>query len=335
MKILVTGAAGFIGMYAARRLLDRGDQVVGLDNLNDYYEVSLKEARLARLNDQPSFRFVRLDLADRAGIDRLFAEEKFDKVIHLAAQAGVRYSIQNPHAYVDSNLVGFVNILEGCRHHGVKHLVYASSSSVYGGNQKMPFSEHDGVDHPVSLYAATKKANELMAHTYSHLYRLPTTGLRFFTVYGPWGRPDMAPFLFAGAILRGEPIKVFNHGHMKRDFTYIDDIVEGVIRAMDRNAEADAGYDPLAADPATSTAPYRVFNIGNNDPVPLMDFIGALEQATGRTAEKIYLPMQDGDVPATYADTSLLDQWVGFAPATPIQDGVDRFVAWYRDYYQL
>jgi UDP-glucuronate 4-epimerase len=335
MKILVTGAAGFIGMYAARRLLDRGDQVVGLDNLNDYYEVSLKEARLARLTDQPGFRFVRLDLADRAGIDRLFAEEKFDKVIHLAAQAGVRYSIQNPHAYVDSNLVGFVNILEGCRHHGVQHLVYASSSSVYGGNQKMPFSEHDGVDHPVSLYAATKKANELMAHTYSHLYRLPTTGLRFFTVYGPWGRPDMAPFLFAGAILRGEPIKVFNHGHMKRDFTYIDDIVEGVIRAMDRNAEADAGYDPLAADPATSTAPYRVFNIGNNDPVPLMDFIGALEQATGRTAEKIYLPMQDGDVPATYADTSLLDQWVGFAPATPIQDGVDRFVAWYRDYYQL
>ncbi len=335
MKILVTGAAGFIGMYAARRLLDRGDQVVGLDNLNDYYEVSLKEARLARLNDQPGFRFVRLDLADRAGIDRLFAEEKIDKVIHLAAQAGVRYSIQNPHAYVDSNLVGFVNILEGCRHHGVQHLVYASSSSVYGGNQKMPFSEHDGVDHPVSLYAATKKANELMAHTYSHLYRLPTTGLRFFTVYGPWGRPDMAPFLFAGAILRGEPIKVFNHGHMKRDFTYIDDIVEGVIRAMDRNAEADAGYDPLAADPATSTAPYRVFNIGNNDPVPLMDFIGALEQATGRTAEKIYLPMQDGDVPATYADTSLLDQWVGFAPATPIQDGVDRFVAWYRDYYQL
>ncbi len=335
MKILVTGAAGFIGMYAARRLLDRGDQVVGLDNLNDYYEVSLKEARLARLTDQPGFRFVRLDLAGRAGIDRLFAEEKFDKVIHLAAQAGVRYSIQNPHAYVDSNLVGFVNILEGCRHHGVKHLVYASSSSVYGGNQKMPFSEHDGVDHPVSLYAATKKANELMAHTYSHLYRLPTTGLRFFTVYGPWGRPDMAPFLFAGAILRGEPIKVFNHGHMKRDFTYIDDIVEGVIRAMDRNAEADAGYDPLAADPATSTAPYRVFNIGNNDPVPLMDFIGALEQATGRTAEKIYLPMQDGDVPATYADTSLLDQWVGFAPATPIQDGVDRFVAWYRDYYQL
>ncbi len=335
MKILVTGAAGFIGMYAARRLLDRGDQVVGLDNLNDYYEVSLKEARLARLTDQPGFRFVRLDLADRAGIDRLFAEEKFDKVIHLAAQAGVRYSIQNPHAYVDSNLVGFVNILEGCRHHGVQHLVYASSSSVYGGNQKMPFSEHDGVDHPVSLYAATKKANELMAHTYSHLYRLPTTGLRFFTVYGPWGRPDMAPFLFAGAILRGEPIKVFNHGHMKRDFTYIDDIVEGVIRAMDRNAEADAGYDPLAADPATSTAPYRVFNIGNNDPVPLMDFIGALEQATGRTAEKIYLPMQDGDVPATYADTSLLDQWVGFAPATPIQDGIDRFVAWYRDYYQL
>ncbi len=335
MKILVTGAAGFIGAATCQRLLARGDHVVGLDNLNDYYAVSLKEARLATLTGQPGFQFVRTDLADRAAIDRLFAGEKFDKVIHLGAQAGVRYSIENPHAYVDSNLVGFVNILEGCRHHGVQHLVYASSSSVYGGNTKMPFSEHDSVDHPVSLYAATKKANELMAHTYSHLYRLPTTGLRFFTVYGPWGRPDMAPFLFAGAILRGEPIKVFNHGKMQRDFTYIDDIVEGVIRAMDRNATVNDAYDAFSADPATSSAPYRVFNIGNNDPVPLMDFIGALETAIGRPAEKIFLPMQDGDVPATYADTQLLDDWVGFAPATPIQEGIHRFVAWYRDYYQL
>lgn len=334
MKVLVTGVAGFIGMYTARRLLDRGDEVVGIDNLNDYYEVTLKENRLATLTGHPGFRFQRVDLADRAGIDALFAAEKFDKVVNLAAQAGVRYSIQNPHAYVDSNLVGFVNILEGCRHNGVRHLVYASSSSVYGGNRKMPFSEHDSVDHPVSLYAATKKANELMAHTYSHLYRLPTTGLRFFTVYGPWGRPDMAPFLFAGAILRGEPIKVFNHGNMKRDFTYIDDIVEGVIRSLDRDAAVNPEYDPISADAATSDAPYRVFNIGNNDPVPLMDFIGALEKAIGREAEKIFLPMQDGDVPATYADTSLLDQWVGFAPATPIQEGVDRFVAWYRDYYK-
>jgi len=335
MKVLVTGAAGFIGMTAALRLLARGDEVVGIDNLNDYYPVALKEDRLRRLEGQPGFRFIRLDLADRAGIAELFAREKFDRVVHLAAQAGVRYSIQNPHAYVDSNLVGFVNILEGCRHNGVQHLVYASSSSVYGGNAKMPFSEHDSVDHPVSLYAATKKANELMAHTYSHLYGLPTTGLRFFTVYGPWGRPDMAPFLFAGAILRGEPIKVFNHGHMQRDFTYIDDIVEGVVRVLDRSATADAGYDPLSADPACSNVPYRVFNIGNSDPVPLMDFIGAIEAATGREAEKIFLPMQDGDVPATYADTELLDAWVGFAPATPIGEGVARFVAWYREYYQI
>ncbi len=335
MKILVTGAAGFIGMHTALRLLERGDEVVGIDNLNDYYEVSLKEARLAQLADKPGFRFVKMDIAYRPVIAQLFADEKFDKVIHLAAQAGVRYSITNPHAYADSNLVGFVNILEGCRHNAVQHLVYASSSSVYGGNAKMPFSEHDSVDHPVSLYAATKKANELMAHTYSHLYRLPTTGLRFFTVYGPWGRPDMAPFLFAGAILKGEPIKVFNHGDMKRDFTYIDDIVEGVIRAMDRNAEVNAGYDPLTADPATSNAPYRVFNIGNSDPVPLMDFIGALESAIGKPAEKIYLPMQPGDVPATYADTALLDNWVGFAPATAIKDGVNTFVNWYRKYYSI
>ncbi len=335
MKVLVTGAAGFIGMTTALRLLERGDEVVGIDNLNDYYEVALKDARLARLTGHPGFRFVRLDIADRSGVDALFKQERFDKVIHLAAQAGVRYSIQNPHAYADSNLLGFVNMLEGCRHHGVQHLVYASSSSVYGGNTKMPFSEHDSVDHPVSLYAATKKANELMAHTYSHLYGLPTTGLRFFTVYGPWGRPDMAPFLFAGAILKDQPIKVFNHGQMKRDFTYIDDIVEGVIRVMDKNATVDPAYEPISADPASSNVPYRVFNIGNSAPVPLMDFIDALEQAIGKTAEKIYLPMQDGDVPATYADTRLLDDWVGFAPATPIQTGVDRFVAWYRDYYQL
>ncbi len=335
MKILVTGAAGFIGMTTSLRLLARGDEVVGLDNLNDYYEVSLKESRLKRLTALPGFRFVKLDVGDRAGMEKLFAEEKFDKVIHLAAQAGVRYSIQNPHAYVDSNLVGFINILEGCRHHQVQHLVYASSSSVYGGNTRMPFSEHDSVDHPVSLYAATKKANELMAHTYSHLYGLPTTGLRFFTVYGPWGRPDMALFLFTKAILEGRPIDVFNHGNMKRDFTYIDDIVEGVIRVMDRNAAANPNYDAMAADPATSNVPYRVFNIGNNNPVQLLDFIGAIESALGMPAEKRLLPMQDGDVPATYADTDLLNDWVGFVPATTVQEGVNRFIAWYRDYYKV
>ena len=335
MKILVTGAAGFIGMTASLRLLARGDEVVGLDNMNDYYEVSLKENRLKRLTALPGFRFVKLDVADRAGMEKLFADEKFDKVIHLAAQAGVRYSIQNPHAYVDSNLVGFINILEGCRHHQVQHLVYASSSSVYGGNTKMPFSEHDSVDHPVSLYAATKKANELMAHTYSHLYGLPTTGLRFFTVYGPWGRPDMALFLFTKAILEGRPIDVFNHGNMQRDFTYIDDIVEGVIRVMDRSAVANPAYDALAADPATSNVPYRVFNIGNNNPVQLLDFIGAIENALGMKAEKRLLPLQDGDVPATYANTDLLNDWVGFVPGTSVEDGVGRFVAWYRDYYKV
>jgi UDP-glucuronate 4-epimerase len=335
VKILVTGAAGFIGMTASLRLLARGDEVVGLDNMNDYYEVSLKENRLKRLTALPGFRFVKLDVADRAGMEKLFADEKFDKVIHLAAQAGVRYSIQNPHAYVDSNLVGFINILEGCRHHKVQHLVYASSSSVYGGNTKMPFSEHDSVDHPVSLYAATKKANELMAHTYSHLYGLPTTGLRFFTVYGPWGRPDMALFLFTKAILEGRPIDVFNHGNMQRDFTYIDDIVEGVIRVMDRNAAANPAYDAIAADPATSNVPYRVFNIGNNNPVQLLDFIGAIENALGTKAEKRLLPLQDGDVPATYANTDLLNDWVGFVPGTSVQDGVGRFVAWYRDYYKV
>jgi UDP-glucuronate 4-epimerase len=335
VKILVTGAAGFIGMTASLRLLARGDEVVGLDNMNDYYAVSLKESRLKRLTALPGFRFAKLDVADRAGMEVLFAAEKFDKVIHLAAQAGVRYSIQNPHAYVDSNLVGFINILEGCRHHQVQHLVYASSSSVYGGNTKMPFSEHDSVDHPVSLYAATKKANELMAHTYSHLYGLPTTGLRFFTVYGPWGRPDMALFLFTKAILEGRPIDVFNHGNMQRDFTYIDDIVEGVIRVLDRNATVNAEYDPISADPATSNTPYRVFNIGNNNPVQLLDFIGAIETALGMKAEKRLLPLQDGDVPATYANTDLLNDWVGFVPGTSVQEGVNRFIAWYREYYSI
>ena len=334
MKILVTGAAGFIGMTTSLRLLARGDEVVGLDNLNDYYEVSLKENRLARLTPHANFRFVKLDVADRAGMEGLFAAEKFDRVIHLAAQAGVRYSLQNPHAYVDSNVVGFTNILEGCRHNGVQHLIYASSSSVYGGNTRMPFSEHDSVDHPISLYAATKKANELMAHTYSHLYGLATTGLRFFTVYGPWGRPDMALFLFTRAILEGRPIDVFNHGNMQRDFTYVDDIVEGVIRVVDKTAAVNPEYDPIFADPATSNSPYRVFNIGNNNPVQLLDFIGAIEDALGMKAEKRLLPLQDGDVPATYANTDLLDDWVGFVPGTSVREGVGRFIAWYRDYYR-
>jgi len=333
MKILVTGAAGFIGMHTSERLLARGDEVVGLDNLNDYYDPTLKDARLARLTPNKSFRFVKMDVADRAGMERLFADEKFDRVIHLAAQAGVRYSLQNPHAYVDSNLVGFINILEGCRHNKVQHLTYASSSSVYGGNTKMPFSEHDSVDHPVSLYAATKKANELMAHTYSHLYGLPTTGLRFFTVYGPWGRPDMALFLFTKAILEGRAIDVFNHGKMKRDFTFVDDIVEGVIRTMDHVAEADPGFNPDQPDPGRSNVPFRVFNIGNHNPVELMAFIEAIEKSLGKTAEKNFLPLQDGDVPATYADTSELNAWTGFAPATSVEEGVGRFVKWYRAYY--
>ena len=333
MKVLVTGAAGFIGMHVSERLLARGDEVVGLDNLNDYYDPSLKESRLDRLRPCAQFRFVKLDVTDREAMTRLFVEEKFDRVVHLAAQAGVRYSLKNPHAYVDSNLVGFMNILEGCRHNGVEHLVYASSSSVYGGNAKMPFSEHDSVDHPVSLYAATKKANELMAHTYSHLYGLPTTGLRFFTVYGPWGRPDMALFLFVRAILEDQPIDVFNHGKMRRDFTYIDDIVEGVIRVLDRKAEPDTAFDPLCPDPGRSHAPYRVFNIGNHDPVDLMDFIDAIEEALGRVARKNFLPIQDGDVPATFADVSELEAWTDFKPATSVRDGVGRFVAWYRTYY--
>ena len=333
MKILVTGAAGFIGMHVAQRLLARGDQVIGLDNLNDYYDVRLKEARLARLSALPGFRFERLDVADPAGMAALFAREGFERVVHLAAQAGVRYSLQNPQAYVQANLAGFVNILEGCRHGGVKHLVFASSSSVYGGNTKLPFSEHDNIDHPVSLYAATKKSNELMAHAYSHLFALPVTGLRFFTVYGPWGRPDMALFLFAKAILEGRPIEVFNHGRMQRDFTYIDDIAEGVIRVLDKPAVPDAAFDAAAPDPATSNAPYRVFNIGNHQPVELMTYIETLEQNLGRVAQKNFLPLQAGDVPATNADTTALRDWTGFAPATSVKDGVERFVAWYRDYY--
>jgi len=335
MKILVTGAAGFIGFHTCELLLGRGDEVVGLDNLNDYYDVRLKEARLARLKGRPGFRFHRLDLADRAGMEALFAAEKPQRVIHLAAQAGVRYSIRNPHAYVDSNLVGFMNILEGCRHHGVEHLVYASSSSVYGANTTMPFSVHHTVDHPLSLYAATKKANELMAHTYSHLYRLPTTGLRFFTVYGPWGRPDMAMFLFTEAILAGRPIDVFNHGRMRRDFTYIDDIVQGVVRTCDCIAPVNPDWSGAAPDPGTSAAPYRIYNIGNHQPAELMHVIACLEKTIGKTVEKRMLPMQAGDVPATYADVEDLTEAVGFRPATPIEVGIGRFVAWYREYHRL
>ena len=335
MKVLVTGAAGFIGMHVSQLLLARGDQVVGLDNLNDYYDPQLKLNRLARLTGKPGFTFVKLDVADRAGMDALFATEKFDRVVHLAAQAGVRYSIENPHAYIDSNIVGFTNILEGCRHSGVQHLAYASSSSVYGGNTRMPFSEHHSVDHPVSLYAATKKANELMAHTYSHLFNLPTTGLRFFTVYGPWGRPDMALFLFTKAIIEGRPINVFNHGQMVRDFTYIDDIAEGVVRVLDRSATPEPGYDALKSDPARSSAPYRIFNIGNHAPIPLMGFIEAIEQAVGTEAIKNFMPLQDGDVPATHADVEELTAWTGFKPEMPVPEGVRRFVAWYRDYFKV
>ncbi|MEJ6006646.1 NAD-dependent epimerase [Paucibacter sp. AS339] len=335
MKVLVTGAAGFIGMHVSQLLLARGDQVVGLDNLNDYYDPQLKHDRLARLTPLPGFSFVKMDVADKDGIAQLFATEKFDRVVHLAAQAGVRYSIENPHAYIESNIVGFTNILEGCRHNKVEHLAYASSSSVYGGNTLMPFSEHHSVDHPVSLYAATKKANELMAHTYSHLFRLPTTGLRFFTVYGPWGRPDMALFLFTKAIIEGKPINVFNHGKMIRDFTYIDDIAEGVVRVLDRVATPEPGYDPVKSDPAHSNAPYRVFNIGNHDPIQLMAFIEAIEKAVGQEAQKNFMPLQDGDVPATHADVEELAAWTGFRPAMPVPDGVAKFVAWYRDYYKV
>ena len=334
MHILVTGAAGFIGFHTSLKLLARGDTVTGLDNLNDYYEVSLKEARLAQLEARPNFSFARISLEDRPAMETLFANNRFDAVINLAAQAGVRYSLENPHAYVDSNIVGFTNILECCRHNGVSHLVYASSSSVYGMNSAMPFSVHDNVDHPISLYAASKKANELMAHTYSHLYGLPTTGLRFFTVYGPWGRPDMALFLFTKAILEGKPIQVFNEGNMLRDFTYIDDIVEGVVRVTDQTAAPNAGWDSAAPDPGTSSAPYRLYNIGNNNPVQLLDYIAAIEEALGMKAEKELLPMQPGDVAATYADIDALEAAVGYRPATTISTGVENFIRWYREYYQ-
>lgn len=334
MKVLLTGSAGFIGMHTSLRLLARGDTVVGVDNLNDYYDVNLKQARLARLTNHPNFHFHKLDVADREGMAALFAAEQPQRVIHLAAQAGVRYSITNPHAYIDSNIQGFTNVLEGCRHNGIEHLVYASSSSVYGGNTALPFSEHHNIDHPISLYAASKKANELMAHTYSHLFGLPTTGLRFFTVYGPWGRPDMALFLFTKAILAGEPIDIFNHGNMVRDFTFIDDIVEGVVRVLDKPATPNPAFDAAHPDPASSSAPYRVFNIGNNQPTPLLDYIAALEKALGLTAKKNYLPMQPGDVPATSANTDELNAWIGFKPNTAVTDGVARFVDWYRSYYE-
>lgn len=335
MKILVTGAAGFIGAALSIRLLERGDEVIGLDNLNDYYEVSLKEARLARLYGHPRFRFLRVDVSDRAAMEQVFATEQPERVMHLAAQAGVRYSLTHPHAYVDANLVGFMTILEGCRHNGVEHLVYASSSSVYGANTRMPFSVHDNVDHPVSLYAATKKANELMAHTYSHLYGLPVTGLRFFTVYGPWGRPDMSLFLFTRSILAGQPIEVFNYGHHRRDFTYIDDLVEGVMRVIDAVARPNPAWSGDSPDPGTSRAPYRLYNIGNNHPVNLLRFIEVLESCLGRVAVKKLLPMQPGDVPDTYADVKDLVDDVAYRPATPVEVGVERFVNWYRDYYQV
>ncbi|MEY4118144.1 MAG: hypothetical protein RLZZ116_1472 [Planctomycetota bacterium] len=333
MAILVTGAAGFIGSHVSHHLLDRGEEVVGLDDLNAYYDPTLKEARLARLSPKRGFSFVKLDVADRAGMEALFAQRRFDRVVHLAAQAGVRYSIENPHAYIHSNIVGFQNILEGCRHAGTKHLVYASSSSVYGGNAKLPFSVSDSVDHPLSLYAASKKANELFAHTYSNLFGLPTTGLRFFTVYGPWGRPDMALFLFTKNILEGKPIDVFNHGRHRRDFTYVDDIVEGVVRTLDRPAAPSAAFDAMNPDPGTSSAPWRVYNIGNSRPVELLDYIAAIERCTGRKATMNLLPLQAGDVPDTMADVSALESDTGYRPTTTVEVGVARFVEWYRAYY--
>ncbi|MCF6291741.1 MAG: NAD-dependent epimerase [Desulfobacterales bacterium] len=334
-KILVTGAAGFIGFHLSKRLLDHGIEVVGLDNLNDYYDPALKQARLDRLTPSPAFVHVNIDLADRGAMAGLFKDHRFDAVMNLAAQAGVRYSLENPHSYVDTNLVGFVNILEGCRHSGVSHLVYASSSSVYGANTRMPFSVHHNVDHPLSLYAASKKANELMAHTYSHLYGLPTTGLRFFTVYGPWGRPDMALFLFTKAILGDRPIDVFNHGRMVRDFTYVDDIVEGVFRVIMRVPEADPGWRSNDPDPATGACPFRIYNIGNNQQVELMRYIEVLEECLGKKADKNMLPMQMGDVPATYADVDDLVRDVGFKPDTPVEEGIRKFVDWYRQYYRV
>ena len=335
MKILVTGAAGFIGFHTAKALLDRGDTVVGLDNFNDYYDVSLKEARAAVLDEYPDFDMARIDLKDREAMEALFAKHKFEKVVHLAAQAGVRYSLENPHAYIDSNIVGTLNILEGCRHNDVKHLVYASSSSVYGANTAMPFSVHQNVDHPLALYGATKKANELMAHTYSNLYGLPTTGLRFFTVYGPFGRPDMALFLFTRNILEGKPIDVFNYGNHRRDFTYIDDIVEGVIRTMDTTATPNDKWDAKHPDPGTSNAPYRLYNIGNQQPIELMRYIEVIEECLGKTAERNLLPLQPGDVPDTCADTEALVADVGYQPDTPIEVGVRKFIDWYLAYYKV
>ncbi|MBF2074611.1 MAG: NAD-dependent epimerase [Synechococcales cyanobacterium C42_A2020_086] len=334
-KILVTGAAGFIGFHLCQKLLAQGYSVVGLDNLNNYYDVSLKQARLAQIQPKPNFQFHLLDLADRPTIAQLFNEQRFDIVVNLAAQPGVRYSLVNPHAYIDSNLVGFTNILEGCRHSAVNHLVFASSSSVYGANTRLPFSVHDSVDHPISLYAATKKANELMAHTYSHLYGLPVTGLRFFTVYGPWGRPDMALFSFTQAILSGQPIKIFNHGKMRRDFTYIDDIVEGILRLMQSIPQPNTAWSSANPDPGTSQAPYRIYNIGNNQPVELMHLISVLETCLGKTAIRNLLPLQPGDLIETYADVSDLVRDVGFMPSTPIEVGVERFVTWYRNYYNV
>ncbi|GAA0789820.1 NAD-dependent epimerase [Marinobacterium sediminicola] len=340
MKILVTGNAGFIGFHTTMKLLQRGDEVVGFDNVNDYYDIGLKEARLKRLEEIAAetgayYQFIRANLAEREAVESCFAEHRFDRVIHLAAQAGVRYSIENPHAYVESNVVGFVNVLEACRQQQVGHLTYASTSSVYGANTRMPFSEHDGVNHPVQFYAATKRSNELMAHSYSHLFNLPTTGLRFFTVYGPWGRPDMAPHLFTSRILAGEPIKLFNNGNHSRDFTYIDDIVEGVIRASDQPASSNQDWDSDHPDPATSHAPFRLYNIGNSDAVKLVDFIAAIEAATGKQAQKEMLPLQPGDVPDTFADSSALEQSVGYRPATSVEEGVRRFVTWYREYYAV
>ncbi len=335
MKVLITGAAGFIGNNLALRLLERGDEVIGIDNLNDYYDPALKEARLARVADNPGFTDVRIDLENRDGMAEVFKKHKPNRVVNLAAQAGVRYSLENPNSYIDTNVVGFMNILEGCRYNDVEHLVYASSSSVYGSNTKMPFSVHDNVDHPVSIYAATKKANELMAHTYSHLYRLPTTGLRFFTVYGPWGRPDMALFLFTRKILAGEPIDVFNYGKHRRDFTYIDDIVEGVIRTLDHVAQPNPDWSGDHPDSASSTAPYALYNIGNNEPVELMHYIEVLEDCLGKKAEKNMLPLQAGDVPATYADVQDLIRDVDYKPDMSVEQGIANFVAWYRDYYKV
>ena len=334
MKVLITGTAGFIGMNTAIKILERGEEVIGIDNINDYYDVNLKKARLQKLEKYKNFTFNQINLENKVEIGKIFSKEKPQHVIHLAAQAGVRYSLENPHAYISANIEGFLNILEGCRYNDVNHLTYASSSSVYGGNEKLPFSEHDNIDHPVSLYAATKKSNELMAHTYSHLFNLPTTGLRFFTVYGPWGRPDMALFLFTKAILEGKPINVFNKGNMIRDFTYIDDIVEGIVRVSDKPATPCLNFDANSPDPATSNSPYRVFNIGNNNPVELMNYIKALEIALGIKAKKNFMPMQMGDVPATCSDTSELYKWIGFKPDTSIQDGINNFVIWYREFYK-